>query len=98
MGATEYTTEVRVPASVLIYPSPIIYGQLGGWKLEESSIRITSSRPNYIPNTLGNACSLARKVYGRNAVVKGFGGSNFGIPIRFAEPLLNQKFVAIGMT
>jgi len=27
-------------------------------------------------------------VYGRNAVVKGFGGSNFGIPIRFAEPLL----------
>jgi len=37
-------------------------------------------------------------VYTRKAVDKGFGGSNFGIPIRFAEPLLNQKFVAIGMT
>jgi len=37
MGTTEHTTEVPVPASVLIYPSPIIYGQLDGWKLEESS-------------------------------------------------------------
>jgi S1-C subfamily serine protease len=25
------------------------------------------------------------------AVVRGFGGSNFGVPIRFAEPLLQKK-------
>jgi S1-C subfamily serine protease len=31
------------------------------------------------------------KVIGVNyAVVRGFGGSNFGIPIRFAEPLLKK--------
>jgi hypothetical protein len=42
MGAIEHTTEVPVPASVLIYPSPIIYGQLGGRQLEASSIHITS--------------------------------------------------------
>jgi hypothetical protein len=29
MGATEQLTEVPIPASVLIYSSPIIYGQLG---------------------------------------------------------------------
>jgi hypothetical protein len=42
MGAIEHTTDIRLPASVLIYPSLIIYGQLGGWNLDESSIRIYS--------------------------------------------------------
>ncbi len=39
----------------------------------------------------GPLFNLAGKVVGVNfAVLRGFGGSNFGIPIRFAEPLLKR--------